>query len=168
MNTDERNGWVRGGNAPPPGNNEPAYVPAAWVQSGAPWKGYILGRQMICLTTHWDARRSVPCPGDPCRWCGAGSPKRVQYYVSAWDAVQGRDVILVMPARLAAQVLDLAQHEDQLRGLSVVLRKLGHGGSSRYESECVGTADVNAGLRGEVDVIHHLKRIFGVSELPGF
>jgi len=110
----------------PPDRTEKMRFLCVYPKPGQQITCVILSDVVTWCLCHFEAKRSYLCEGAGCWRCAAGSKDlRKQGYLSIWWVGKEKPFILLVPAGLKMAFHDLGARKGGLRGLKVVLTRLG-------------------------------------------
>lgn len=128
----------------------------------------ILSSEVVVVPTHYLDGRTQPHLRDPtlCDGCVLGKPIRSKGYLAAMDPRDGRQYLLEIPSQSLSDATDLRSRAGQLRGVSILLTRIGPRENSKVHVQLGITPLGIENLPPEFDVQAALIHIWTPKERP--
>jgi len=145
------------------------YFPIVSPAPHYPVKGIILSKILVSVKVHYWNKRTAPCtaPG-ACEGCDIQKMKpRWKGYLAGWMPNAKDDRVLFELTRQSVEYLPFLMESDNLRGLTITLKRKGEARNSPVICELGKPQDLGRPIPAEFDVKNALLRIWEGKPLAG-
>jgi len=123
---------------------------------------WITSDTLLGCWTHYYGGRTVPCSGDACDACSAGSSMRWHGYLSAIDAKDSEPILFELTASAAEQALAYRAKHGTLRGCDCLASRVSPRPNARVRLRMKPLDLSNTDLPKPLTIIPALCHIWGV------
>jgi len=152
-------------NAVPP-QRDYATIQLMRVPNSARLLGIAINTLLQGRTTHWDGRRTGPCPGTTCPMCRDGHIGRWHAYVPLFNQSSGKIFVVQLTALAAGALQEEAQRYKTLRGLLLQISRVKPRDNARILIEARALPVLPHDLPDPIDIPRFMASVW--NSKPGF